>query len=76
MVIPTRVSALPAKLSSQRTGDDENTFDSMRVNSESVSKEIDESNMQLKKHFEQKRINNRHAATSNRIGSTTDMSQQ
>jgi hypothetical protein len=36
------------KPSSQRTGDDENTFASMPVNSESVWKEIDESNLQLK----------------------------
>jgi hypothetical protein len=32
----------------------ENAFDSMRVNSESVSNEIDESELQPKKHEEQR----------------------
>jgi hypothetical protein len=34
--------------------DDENAFDSMRVNSESVSNEIDESDLQDEKHDEQR----------------------
>jgi hypothetical protein len=49
-----KASLLSEKLSSQRTREDENTFDSIPVNSESVWKEIDESNLQLKKHFEQR----------------------
>jgi hypothetical protein len=32
----------------------ENAFDSVRVNSESVSNEIDESDLQCKKHSEQR----------------------
>jgi hypothetical protein len=36
------------KLFSQRTRDDEETFDLMRANCESVWKEIDESNLQRK----------------------------
>jgi hypothetical protein len=31
-----------------------NAFDSMRVNSESVSNEFDESDLQYEKHFEQR----------------------
>jgi hypothetical protein len=53
-VIATRSSVLSEKLPSQRARDDQNTFDSMPVNSESISNEIDESNSQLKNHFGQK----------------------
>jgi hypothetical protein len=37
-----------------REEQEKNAFDSMRVNSESVSKEIDESDLQSEKHDEQR----------------------
>jgi hypothetical protein len=37
-----------------REGQQQNEFDSIRVNSEFVSNEIDESDLQSEKHFEQR----------------------
>jgi hypothetical protein len=44
----TLVSIVFENLSPQRTRDHEKTLNSIRVNSESIWKEIDESNLQLK----------------------------